>query len=232
MEVYVGTSGWSYDWNPDGFEWYYRNSGLNAVELNASFYRFPFPSMVKSWGRHGGVRWAIKVTRLVTHVFKFNEKSYSTWGRFKKLFEPMEHLIDFYLFQLPPSAAPTQQLVERLERFYSKSELGWRFALEWRNARWFDERWVRWCRGLGLTLVSLDSPEHPRTIFNANGIVYLRVHGRGSWYSHCYSNEELEEVAESVIAAKPAKAYVFFNNNHDMLNNARGIFEIFKSHLR
>ncbi|MFP3209319.1 MAG: DUF72 domain-containing protein, partial [Nitrososphaeria archaeon] len=38
MEPYVGTSGWSYAWNPDGLEWYVRNSGLNAVELNSSFY--------------------------------------------------------------------------------------------------------------------------------------------------------------------------------------------------
>jgi uncharacterized protein YecE (DUF72 family) len=28
---------------------YVTNSELNAVELNASFYRFPFPTMVKSW---------------------------------------------------------------------------------------------------------------------------------------------------------------------------------------
>ena len=42
MEVFVGTSGWSYGWNKGGnLDWYLRNSHLNAVELNASFYRFP-----------------------------------------------------------------------------------------------------------------------------------------------------------------------------------------------
>ncbi|RLF12723.1 MAG: DUF72 domain-containing protein, partial [Thermoprotei archaeon] len=39
MRVYIGTSGWLYDWNLDGsLDWYVKNSGLNAVELNASFY--------------------------------------------------------------------------------------------------------------------------------------------------------------------------------------------------
>jgi uncharacterized protein YecE (DUF72 family) len=40
MELFVGTSGWFYSWNPDGsFDWFSRFSGLNAVELNMSFYK-------------------------------------------------------------------------------------------------------------------------------------------------------------------------------------------------
>ncbi len=50
MKFYVGTSGWAYKWNKGGnLEWYLENSGLNAVELNASFYRFPFPNQIKGW---------------------------------------------------------------------------------------------------------------------------------------------------------------------------------------
>ena len=42
VEVYVGTSGWMYPWNLGrSLEWYVNHSGLNAVELNASFYRIP-----------------------------------------------------------------------------------------------------------------------------------------------------------------------------------------------
>jgi uncharacterized protein YecE (DUF72 family) len=109
MEIYCGTSGWQYSWNEGGdFDWYIKNSGLNAIELNASFYRFPFPSMIKSWAKktqlfNPNLRWAIKVNRFVTHVFKFNERAFSTWKKFEKLFEPLEKNIDFYLFQLPPS---------------------------------------------------------------------------------------------------------------------------------
>ncbi|MEM1508337.1 MAG: DUF72 domain-containing protein [Thermofilaceae archaeon] len=55
VKIYVGTSGWLYGWNEGGgLEWYVSHSGLNAIELNASFYRFPFPAQVKSWVKRGG----------------------------------------------------------------------------------------------------------------------------------------------------------------------------------
>jgi uncharacterized protein YecE (DUF72 family) len=42
VELYAGTSGRLYDWNLGGsLEWYARSPGLNAVELNSSFYRIP-----------------------------------------------------------------------------------------------------------------------------------------------------------------------------------------------
>ncbi|MCD6409572.1 MAG: DUF72 domain-containing protein [Candidatus Verstraetearchaeota archaeon] len=229
MEVYVGTSGWMYIWNPDGFDWYLVNSKLNAVELNASFYRFPFPSMVKSWASksRGKLRWAVKVSRWVTHVFKLSERAYSTWMKFRELFKPLDDIVDFYLFQLPPQAAPTESFVRRLEKFYRNSGLEERFALEWRNLKWFlDKKWVKWAEELGLTLVSVDSPEHPRDSFCVNGIVYLRMHGREAWYAHYYEEEELIEVAEKIKETSPEKVYVFFNNNHAMLENAQRMLEI------
>ncbi len=108
MEIFVGTSGWSYDWNIDGtLSWYVKNSGLNCIELNASFYRFPFPNQVKSWTLKGrDLRWIIKVNQLITHKFKFNDKAFSLWKKFENLFKPMDDTIDFYLFQLPPSLSP------------------------------------------------------------------------------------------------------------------------------
>jgi len=64
LQVFVGTSGWLYDWNEGGtLDWYVRFSGLNAVELNASFYRLPFRRQVESWARRGSsLRWSVKIT--------------------------------------------------------------------------------------------------------------------------------------------------------------------------
>ncbi|RLE90384.1 MAG: DUF72 domain-containing protein, partial [Thermoprotei archaeon] len=72
MEIYVGTSGWMYDWNIGGnLDWYVKFSELNTVELNASFYRFPFRNQVRSWARKGSkLKWAIKVHRSITHYRK------------------------------------------------------------------------------------------------------------------------------------------------------------------
>ena len=232
MKVFVGTSGWAYSWNPNGFEWYIKNSKLNSVELNASFYRFPFPSQIKGWKNktqrfNPELRWSIKVNRLITHVFKLGEKALSTWKKFEKLFKPLEENIDFYLFQLPPSISPN--LAKRIEGFYKKSKLKEKFALEWRNLKWFSKEWVEWARSLGVTLVSVDAPDFtqfPRKIFNVNGIVYLRMHGRSEWYTHYYADEELKEVKEKILSVKPKKVYVYFNNDHAMLENARRMKEV------
>jgi uncharacterized protein YecE (DUF72 family) len=54
------------------------------------------------------------------------------------------------------------------------------------------------------------------------------MHGRTEWYAHLYSFEELKEVAERILNIKPEKAYVFFNNDHAMLENSRKMLSILK----
>jgi len=226
MECFIGTSGWFYSWNLNGsFDWFVRFSGLNAVELNMSFYRFPFPNMIRSWAVKGkALRWAIKVNRLITHTFKFGQRAFESWQKFHSLFSPLESNIDFYLFQLPPSMTPKSQ--QAIEEFVTKTNLGRRFALEVRNIKWFNKEYVDWAEELGITWVSVDSPDYPLDVYNTNGIVYERMHGRTAWYSHYYTDEELREVARKMLSTKPEKVYVFFNNNHAMLENARRMQKI------
>jgi len=76
--------------------------------------------------------------------------------------------------------------------------------------------------------VSVDSPDFPLDVFNTNGLVYERMHGRTEWYAHLYSDEELHGVAEKILNLKPKKAYIFFNNDHAMLMNSRDMLTILK----
>ena len=229
MKIFVGTSGWQYSWNPDGLEWYLKNTKLNAIELNSSFYRFPFPNQVKGWKNKmkiKEIRWSIKVNRLITHVFKLNEKALNVWEKFEKMFKPLEEYIDFYLFQLPPKFKPN---LEKIKNFVKETNLKEKLALEVRNVEWFNEKVLEELKSLEITFVGVDAPYYenlPREIFNINNIVYLRMHGRTEWYSHCYTEKELKEVAEKIKVSKAEKVYVFFNNNHAMLENAEKMIEI------
>ena len=228
MRFFVGTSGWMYDWNPDGFEWYMLESGLNAVELNASFYRFPFKNQILSWSRKGSrIRWSIKVNRLVTHVYKLNDKAFSVWNRFRELFEPMDDLIDFYLFQLPPTLKFTESVRNKLKMFVERGDVGSKIAIEGRSSDWFTDECVRFINSLGCVFVSVDAPGLPNNIFVNNGTIYLRMHGRHAWYMYNYSERELSEIVQRIIKNKPERVYVFFNNDHDMLANARVMFRLF-----
>ncbi|MBC7194592.1 MAG: DUF72 domain-containing protein [Caldisericia bacterium] len=228
MEIFVGTSGWMYSWNKKGnLDWYIENSNLNAVELNASFYRFPFENQIKGWSKKGeNLRWSIKVHRLITHKFKLNEEAKISFRKFIELFKPMEEMIDFFLFQLPPSFGIDYK--ERILDFFSEFNKE-KAVLEFRNKKWFDLDLEDFGNKNNLLISSIDSPDFQKAIFNVNGRIYLRFHGRESWYQYDYSDEELEEIIKIIEDKEPEKIYAFFNNNHSMLKNAQTFYELLKN---
>jgi uncharacterized protein YecE (DUF72 family) len=218
MKSFVGTSGWSYDWNQGGnLQWYAAHSGLNAVELNASFYRFPFENYIRNWRTRGeDLRWSIKVHRSITHHHKFNERALEIWKRFRERFLPLDDIIDFYLFQAPPRFGD----VGRIEYFLRSVHLDGRIALELRDASMLANDDL--CSRLreSAVLVSVDSPDFKNRIFEGD-TVYLRMHGREDWYQHEYTIKELEETLSLIRKHEPKQLYVFFNNDHHMVENAR-----------
>jgi len=223
MEAFVGTSGWYYPWNEGlSLDWYLKTSHLNAVELNASFYRFPYPNQVLSWAKKGkSLHWSVKVHRFVTHSHRFSGGALEVWERFRKLFAPLDPFTDFYLFQAPPSFRNTERVLD----FAAGIGLGDRFALEIRNRDLLGDEDA--CRALRerVLLVSVDSPDFAARIFPGD-VIYLRLHGRTGWYSHDYRREELGELADTIRSYRPGKVYAFFNNDSSMLGNARTMREL------
>jgi uncharacterized protein YecE (DUF72 family) len=221
MKLYAGTSGWSYPWNPDGLEWYI-NTGLKAVELNASFYHFPHRSHVASWKKKSGekLRWSIKVNRSITHTHKLNAKSHDLWERFAELFSPMDDLIDCFLFQLPPSFKGSEENLERIEHFMVQTKMGERekMAVEPRDKSWL--QYVKDFQRFGITLVSVDCPDF-HWFLKTSDVSYCRFHGHRAWYAYTYSDEELTELVRQQKALGCNKNYAFFNNDLGMLENAK-----------
>ncbi|MDP8012791.1 MAG: DUF72 domain-containing protein [Nanoarchaeota archaeon] len=219
MKVFVGTSGWMYSWNSGhNLDWYASETKLNAVELNASFYRFPFPSQIKHWSKAGkDLSWSIKVNRSITHLYKLSKNSYQTFQRFQDLFSPLEQSIDNYLFQLPPGFLSSNK--EKVLNLVEKFNLFDKAVIEPRDISWFDEETQRFFRDNKLSMVSIDAPIGQFIVKTTNKI-YLRMHGRTNWYSYDYSSDELSSLKRRIIKLKPEYVYIFFNNNHDMLNNA------------
>ncbi|WP_292364865.1 MULTISPECIES: DUF72 domain-containing protein [unclassified Methanoculleus] len=224
MEVRVGTSGWSYAWNRGrSLAWFVEHSGLDAIELNASFYGFPSEKSVRSWAAAGsGLRWSVKVNRSITHRHRFNEKAVPVWERFLERFLPLDDLVDFYLFQAPPAFAD----VDRIIAFLEAIDLEARCAVEVRNPAVLGDDGA--CRKLqeAAVLVSVDSPDFRERIFSGE-IVYLRMHGREDWYRHDYTGSELAAIRDRIGDIGPERAYVFFNNDHAMLEDARAMARLF-----
>lgn len=223
-----------YSWNPDGFDWYIKNSGLNSVELNSSFYRFPYPNQIRSWSRKTvgmkEFRWSVKIHRSISHYKKLSEESIPIFMKFRRLFEPLDTYIDFYLLQLPPSFRYNERNIEKIRFFTQNIGLGIRLAVEFRDESWFRNQVEEIGEKYNFIVVSVDSPI-TTYVTSTHDIVYLRMHGRTDWYIHYYTDKELEAIAEKILDTKPKKIYVYFNNDHDMLENARRFMEVMKKIL-
>ncbi len=180
-----------------------------------SFYRFPYPNMVRSWATKGkNLAWVVKVHRSITHYQKLNRTAVAGFQRFKTLFAPLEELIHYYLLQLPPSFTDLNTLERFIEETGSK-----KLAVEFRHPTLFSNECIDWGKKHGVLLVSIDAPQLPRTLMSQT-VIYERIHGRTGWYSHDYSDQELQEIQTRILRNNPKTVYVFFNNNHAMLQNA------------
>ena len=216
MELFIGTSGWSYDWNVGkSLTWYIENSNSNAMELNMSFYRFPFPNMVKSWADKGrNLAWVIKVHRSITHFKKLKKESIEIFKKFTDIFKQLEEHIHYYLLQLPPSFTD----IDILDKFIDEVNCD-KICVEFRNKSLFNDDIIFWGKKKGILIVSVDAPGLPRKIMSKD-IIYERIHGRNEWYAYNYNNEELLEIKNNLIKNNPKNLYIFFNN-HFMYKNVK-----------
>ncbi|MEN2974214.1 MAG: DUF72 domain-containing protein [Candidatus Caldarchaeales archaeon] len=218
----VGTSGYSYFWNPDRrnpFKWYVMQ-GFKTVEINASFYSFPRETWVETWSRNSpeGFDFSIKVHRSITHLSRMGPKSIDIWEKFYQVLKPIEGKISFWLFQFPEYFKPIHENLLRIKVFLNETGLGDMAVFEFRDPRWWEM--TDYIERLGAVFCSVDAPGLPRKISSSNNYVYLRLHGRTDWYAYNYSDKELEEIVRELLKLDPGKSYVYFNNDHGMLENA------------
>jgi uncharacterized protein YecE (DUF72 family) len=223
-KIFIGTSGWFYNWNKGkSLDWYILNSGLNSIELNMSFYRFPYPNIIKSWAKKGkSLTWVIKVHRSITHFNKMNYKSFKIFEKFKQIFQPLEEHIHYYLLQFPSNYKDLDKLEKFINKFDEK-----KIAIEFRNSLMFKNIVRDWAENLGVLLVSVDAPNLPNEMMSRE-VIYLRIHGKDQWYSYNYNKQELMYLKKKIVKYSPKRIYIFFNNNHAMLSNAQDMCKIFE----
>ncbi|MBP1694767.1 MAG: hypothetical protein H6Q37_2650, partial [Chloroflexi bacterium] len=91
-------------------------------------------------------------------------------------------------------------------------------AIEFRRAEWLNEATFDLLKSLGATFCSADAPGSHLSETLTSKTAYLRLHGRTHWYSHDYSEAELNEVADLArrLGEQGAqRVYIFFNNDFE-----------------
>jgi uncharacterized protein YecE (DUF72 family) len=219
--IRIGTSGWTYDhWKgrfyPEDLtqkHWLeYYTTIFNTVELNATFYRIPKSSVAEGWFRRTAedFRFAVKVTRLITHVHRMKNCEDRIEWFFRNL-APLSEKICAYLLQLPPSFIPDEDLLRDFTRLLPPAK----YIFEFRNRDCYTKPLAGVLREFGAGFCIHDFPERESPLWVTSDTVYIRFHGYRHRYGGDYPENVLEEWAERIRgwSRKGLDVYGYFNND-------------------
>lgn len=222
---WVGTSGWTYDhWKggfyPEGLpksRWFeYYSSRFPAVEVNATFYRTFKDQTYLNWRRRApqGFGYVLKAPKSITHR-KYLMDAEEEIKSFSRSCALLGDRLEMILLQVAPG---TPYDLERLQKALLAFHEPGKVAVEFRHSRWFTPETESLLQRLGATFCNADSPRQKLTKILTSKRAYLRLHGRKRWYSHNYTGEELQEIADAAreLAGRGAeRVYIFFNNDFE-----------------
>ena len=225
--VFLGTSGWSYN------EWigpfYHKGEKsmlraygrvLKTAEINTSFYRYPTNKMVMGWARYSPSEFVFsaKLPRLITHEKKLDLKE-GIQEDLEKFCETMRVLLldgklGCLLIQLPPKY---EYDLDHLESFFKILPTEFNFAVEFRNLSWMRSETWDLLKKYKVAYTIVDEPLLPPEVHITSSIAYFRWHGKGEnpWFDYKYSKEELEPWIPKIKATseKVKRVYGYFNNH-------------------
>ncbi len=238
-QIWVGTSGWSYDhwigpFYPKGtaasdyLPFYAQH--FASVEINSTFYGLPKPASVQSWLEQTppGFLFACKASRYLTHMKKLKDPD-TGLAKFLAAIEPLGPKLGPILFQLPPH---WRRNAARLEEFLQALPAGQRYAFEFRDESWFSEEIYALLKRYGAAFCCYDlaGRESPREV--TADYCYVRLHGPGDAYAGCYDDAALADWSQQLLTWSNAghDSYCYFDNDEKgyAARNATRLFELLR----
>ncbi|SNC68369.1 Uncharacterized conserved protein YecE, DUF72 family [Hymenobacter gelipurpurascens] len=222
-EIHIGCSGFHYrDWKGVFYppelpprKWFgYYCTQFNTLELNVTFYKMPELKALETWYDQSpeGFQFAVKAPRIVTHYKKFNAEAAPVLADFYgTVREGLREKLGPILFQLPPKAAYTEELMGRM---LENLDPEFNNFVEFRHPSWWEGEVFRELARHHISFVGQSHPMPlPDEVVANTDMVYYRFHGVPELYKSSYSEEFLQRIADEIQAAPSVKqAYVYFNN--------------------
>ena len=225
--IYIGTSGWSYDhwvgiFYPDDLkknQWLsYYSEHFSTVELNMSFYRYPFQNMLKGWKNKlpEEFKMTFKAHRQITHRKKFQDVK-ENLDRFYNTVEEMGKRAGCILFQAPPSFRKTPENEEILGRFLENTDSAYHNVMEFRHASWWNKETLDLLKHYNVAFCTVSGINMPSDVMVSADYAYFRFHGPKEVYASEYSGEQLcawaDSINELISKEKIRDVYCYFNND-------------------
>lgn len=220
MWHFIGCSGWFY-WHWKGIfypqdipqsKWFQHYiKYFDTVELNSPFYHWPKQSTAKTWYRQApeDFVYTLKVNRLVTHIKKFKGTSRLVKD-FYKLGDELKEKMGCFLFQLPPSLRYSEN---KLKEIVEQLDPEKKNVVEFRHVSWFKKEVYDQLVKNNVIFCIVSSPELPEDFVKTADDIYIRFHGKGSWYGSNYSNKDLRQWCQKIKKAKAKNVWAYFNND-------------------
>jgi uncharacterized protein YecE (DUF72 family) len=214
MNLHVGTSGYSYkEWKgsfypekiPAKEMLRYYSERLTTVEINATFYRMPQPSIIENWKEQvpPSFRFSLKAPQRITHFKRLKETEEET-KYFLETASVLGDKLGVVLFQLPPNL---KKDVALLATFLQQLPSTTPAAFEFRHPTWYDDDVLDLLRSQNRPLVVSDTDDMPTThIDKTADWGYLRLRRVN------YSEENLAEWAERIRAQDWKNTFLFFKH--------------------
>ena len=237
--VYIGTSGYSYDdWkeifyppkmNRKEFLNYY-SKYFSAIEVNFTYYQMPFTRTIEALIRksNGDLKFVIKAHQSLTHERIENIKPYKD---FQNALKPLakEGMLSCILAQFPFSYKRNPPNIKFLENFRSRMD-EYPIIVEFRHASWVNKEILHFLKEYNMGFCCVDEPKLPglvpKVLTHTNNIGYIRFHGRNTetwWnykdqserYDYLYNKREIGDWYHRLKTFKDEvnELYIFFNNH-------------------
>lgn len=221
MKIYTGTSGYSYkEWkgafypekiSPKEMLHAY-SEHLHTVEINNTFYHMPTEKLLSSWAEQvtGDFVFALKAPQVITHWKRLRNVGSEVAFLFKSL-PTLERKLGPVLFQFPRTFTANAEALKEFLALVPDTAL---CAFEFRNPSWLDGKVLDLLREKGCGLCVADADEEPVTeIVSTAALGYLRLRRSD------YTDADLAQWVENILAQTWERAFVFFKHEGD---EARG----------
>jgi uncharacterized protein YecE (DUF72 family) len=217
MNLYVGTSGYSYkEWKgtfypedlPDKQMLRYYGERFQSVEINNTFYRMPKASVLQAWAEEvpAAFKFVLKASQRITHMQRLKDAGDSvsylleTAGVLKERLGPV-------LFQLPPYL---KKDAPRLRQFLGLLPANRRAAFEFRHQSWFDQEILDLLREHEAALCIAEAENDLEIPFESTANWgYLRLRRPD------YGDAELKTWGERLRRQNWRDAFVFFKHEEE-----------------
>ncbi len=217
MDLYVGTSGYSYkEWKgtfypeklPARRMLGFYGECFRSVEINSTFYGVPAASVLEGWADAvpAGFKFVLKAPKQITHLRVLKDAD-GLLAQFVEVAGALTERGGPLLFQLPPTA---KKDVPRLRAFLALLPPQCRVAFEFRHPSWFDDEVFGALRDCRAALCVAEAEGEPEVPFVATADWgYLRLRRPD------YGDVQLKTWAKRVREQTWREAFVFFKHEDE-----------------